>query len=233
MNHALGFKDGSRDEFLDIMSNKLAHLGSKEDIDQEGKVKHAAEVLIRKNKSIFANISSPKMIASNGHAVVESLNELIDMLVASGVDIQYLEAPSSNKLAILKHYKETDSELPRDDNCMTKSTAASKLTAKLRNHVCEEAIEEGYIRADDAVDKTVYGYVSRWSDGFKRAGLKKKRKGVWVKTIDVPNPNGKSTDPQYTFLVALGMSLLDHTNVVNYILEQIVQLYKRNFATAV
>mmetsp|Transcript_15398 Transcript_15398/g.35239 ORF Transcript_15398/g.35239 Transcript_15398/m.35239 type:complete len:1134 (-) Transcript_15398:15-3416(-) len=198
--------------------------------DYEARTKRALEVLVKKKMSMLSNFPSPRLIIKDNHAMVESLDELMNMITMSEIPVQYMEAPTEYEEAVLDEYRREhglNATPPKQTDCNLSSVAASDLLKELKESVRSEAELNSPGSGEEAVRNTAYWSINAWSDGFERAGLKKKKKGCWMITIDFINPDGNSTSNQHTHVVALGRSSASHTTALNHILSQIVNLRKR------
>ncbi|EJK61504.1 hypothetical protein THAOC_17997 [Thalassiosira oceanica] len=225
-----------QEDVADLVCNEIESMtgGGTEafggDDDDEARTKRALEVLVKKKMSMLSNFPSPSLIIKDNHAMVESLDELMNMIIMSGIPVQYMETPTEYEAALQDEYRREhgpNASLPNQADCNLSSIAASDLLEELKDSVRSEAESDCLGSGEDVVRNTAYWSINAWSDGFERAGLKKKKKGCWMITIDFINPDGNSTSNQHTHVVALGRSNASHTAAVNHVLGQIVDLRKR------
>lgn len=71
-------------------------------------------------------------------------------------------------------------------------------------------------------EKTLYGVIVLWSDGFVTSWVKQLDNSCWMVTLTICSPDGVKTTN--TYIIALGFSKYDHTCVVSSIMEEVEQL---------
>ena len=71
-------------------------------------------------------------------------------------------------------------------------------------------------------EKTLYGVIVLWSDGFVTSWVKQLDNSCWMVTVTICSPDGVKTTN--TYIIALGFSKYDHTCVVSSIMEEVEQL---------
>ena len=65
-----------------------------------------------------------------------------------------------------------------------------------------------------------------WSDAFLRCFIKQKENSVWIIMVTVCLPENKKSSGLYTYDLVMGKSSEDHTEVIEFYLEQILELKK-------
>jgi len=79
------------------------------------------------------------------------------------------------------------------------------------------------------VNKTVFGLIVPWSDGFVSNWVRQKDNNVWIKTVTIcPPANGKKGNKHSsdTHVVVIGLSKHSHSKVMSATLDEIVELEK-------
>ena len=141
--------------------------------------------------AIFANLPFvPVTVLPGGHAVL-SLDTTIDNMMAFGVDILMMQ----------------------DENGFVDYTGmhGSKIAAKMLHQLRLES---------DDPNNTAFGFFTCWSDGFLTSYVCQKDNSVWILTISFLDPKGSATSQFHTICLAIGHSKDDHTEVIDYYLEE-------------
>ena len=78
----------------------------------------------------------------------------------------------------------------------------------------------------DAVEKTNIGFVYFWSDSFLRCFVKQRDNSVWIFTVTICPPHEEKSSGKYTFVLAMGRSSEDHTEVIDHFHNEVRGLMK-------
>ncbi len=141
--------------------------------------------------AIFANLPYvPVTLLPGGHAVI-SLDRQIDNMMAFGVDILMMQ----------------DENGVVDKTGIHGTQIASKMLDQLRSE------------SDDPFN-TAFGFFTCWSDGFLTSYVCQKDNSVWILTITFLDPKGSATSQFHTICLAMGHSKADHTEVIDYYLDE-------------
>ena len=132
----------------------------------------------------------PVTVLPGGHAVV-SLDSTIDNMMAFGVDILMMQDENGSV----------------DETGIHGTKIAAKTLHQLR------------LESDDP-NNTAFGFFTCWSDGFLTSYVCQKDNCVWILTISFIDPKGSSTSQFHTICLAIGHSKADHTEVIDYYLEE-------------
>lgn len=81
-------------------------------------------------------------------------------------------------------------------------------------------------RTREQIRRMQLGWITLWSDSFLNSFIKQKDNSVWLLTATVSPPYDQTNSGNYTFVLAMGKSSLDHTEVINYYLSEIKEMEK-------
>ena len=123
----------------------------------------------------------------DGNHVTLSIDSLIDHLMAHGVPLSYMQ----------------DEKGKRNRNGINGSAAADALLEKLRDIVEAEGGNP---------DKTAFGYLVLWTDGFTTSWVKQKENSCWCMTVTVAPPNDNDRSAFHTHCIALGSRVVITTS---------------------
>ena len=79
-------------------------------------------------------------------------------------------------------------------------------------------------RKDEKIRRMQLGWITIWSDSFLNSFIKQKDNSVWLLTATVCPPYDQTNSDKYKFVLAMGKSSLDHSEVINYYLSEIERL---------
>ena len=96
----------------------------------------------------------------------------------------------------------------------------------------KDLVDEVNKRMEEAdVDKkmrkqTKIGWLIFWSDSFLNSFIKQKDNSVWMLTVTICPPENMKTSGRYTYILAIGKSDADHSEVIDHYLEEADKLMK-------
>lgn len=108
----------------------------------------------------------------------------------------------------------------RNRNGIYGTPAAARTLDRLKSRVLENGGD---------VNKTVFGLIVPWSDGFVSNWVRQKDNNVWIKTVTIcPPANGKKGNKNSTdsHVVVMGLSKHSHSNVVSATVDEIAMIEK-------
>ena len=137
------------------------------------------------------------------HAMI-SIDECIDHMMAHG--------GKNAKLAFMQNH------LGKVDKTgVNGCPAAQRLLEKLRKIVEDNGGDP---------DKTAFGYVILWSDGFVNSWVKQKNNSVWVMTVTICPPEGSDRSKLHTHCIAMGPGHADHDSVIEHFFKEMQEIRK-------
>ena len=80
--------------------------------------------------------------------------------------------------------------------------------------------------AERAMKQTKIGYLLFWSDSFLNSFIKQKDNSVWVLTVTICPPEDMKSSGRYTYVLAIGKSDANHSEVINHYMHQAEELMK-------
>jgi hypothetical protein len=192
--HLLSCTSGQQDTFVTILSDILSRMTWKVDCPTMRLPRSIGEVytycLYGKN-AIFHNLpSAPVTVLPGGHALI-SLDAVIDNMMALGVEMLMMQDENGNV----------------DETGMHGTKIANKMLDQLRDE------------SDDPTN-TAFGFFTCWSDGFLTSYVCQKDNSVWILTASFIDPKGSASSQFHTICLAIGHSKADHTEVIDYYLNE-------------
>ena len=76
-------------------------------------------------------------------------------------------------------------------------------------------------RDNDEIRRMQLGWITIWSDSFLNSFIKQKDNSVWLLTATVCPPYDQTNSDKFKFVLAMGKSSLDHSEVINHYLSEI------------
>lgn len=147
--------------------------------------------------AVYQQIPCENIQLIGNHHVHMKLNELVDTEMAFGTPLGLIRG-----------------DVKRCDRAgIFKTPAFDALLDKLKYKV--------RLNGGDP-EKTLYGVIVLWSDGFKTSWVKQQDNSCWMVTVTFCSPDGVKTTN--TYIIALGFSKYDHTCVVSSIMDEVEQL---------
>ena len=116
---------------------------------------------------------------------------MIDNMMALGVEMLMMQDENGNV----------------DDTGMH----GTKIATKMLDQLCCES--------DDPTN-TAFGFFTCWSDGFLTSYVCQKDNSVWILTVSFIDPKGSASSQFHTICLAIGHSKADHTEVIDYFLNE-------------
>mmetsp|Transcript_24279 Transcript_24279/g.52903 ORF Transcript_24279/g.52903 Transcript_24279/m.52903 type:complete len:469 (+) Transcript_24279:2812-4218(+) len=150
--------------------------------------------------SIARNLPQPIPEEYHGHAYI-SLRQRIELFYAQG---------------LLTDHISLGTPLPNGGTNQTSPIMSYSQTIDAQNLKADAERRLG----DDA-DGVILLYLHLWSDDFEGSRLKNNQQSVWVLTVTICPPPGKSSSTDYTFAVALGRKGQDHNPVMRRFYEEL------------
>ena len=151
--------------------------------------------------SIMKNFPVPTVFDINNHACV-SLVEVIRLMAGHGATFNFAYDGNGNR--------------------NREGLNGTKATDDLLEEV-EEAMKAANVD-EETRKRTKVGWILMWSDGFLRCFVKQGDNAVWIITVTVCPPEHKSSSGMYTHTLAMGKGTEDHTEVIEYYLDEINRL---------
>jgi hypothetical protein len=74
---------------------------------------------------------------------------------------------------------------------------------------------------NDEIRRMQLGWITIWSDSFLNSFIKQKDNSMWLLTATVCRPYDQTNSDKYKFVLAMGKSSLDYSEVINYYLSEI------------
>ena len=152
--------------------------------------------------SIMKNFPVPKVFDIQNHACV-SLLEVVRLMAGHGAEFNFA-------------YDGTSGE--RNYEGLNGTRAAYDLVKEL-----DDAMRAANLDVETR-KRTSIGWILMWSDAFLRCFVKQGENSVWIITMTVCPPEKKASSGMYTHVLAMGKGTEDHTDVINYYLEEVQQL---------
>ena len=159
-------------------------------------LKSANELCVEGNHSIFSLIPYPPTSIIDGHACVD-LDGLLDHVLAMGYDLSFIQ----------------DHNGVVDDTGFNGTTAMKDLFHTMKVNLSH----------DLPVDKTAFGHLMFWSDGFDPFNSRRGT-SIWMMIVRVCPPTELLTSECYNICIAFGCSSLNHESVVSYQLDQLEKI---------
>jgi hypothetical protein len=78
----------------------------------------------------------------------------------------------------------------------------------------------------EQIGRMQLGLITLWSDSYLQCFIKQKDNSVWLLTATVCAPYDQTNTGKYTYVLAMGKSSLDHSEVINYYLSEIKEMGK-------
>ena len=153
--------------------------------------------------SVIANFPAPRVYEVAKHACV-SLKEVFLIYAGHGAAFNF-----------------------RRQGCGTENREGLNGTQAM-----DELVEEVEQRMKDAgVDEkkrkqTKIGWMIFWSDSFLNSFIKQKDNSVWILTVTICPPENMKSSGRYTYILAIGKSDADHSEVIDHFLEEADKLMK-------
>ena len=153
--------------------------------------------------SVIANFPAPRVYEVAKHACV-SLKEVFLIYAGHGAAFNF-----------------------RRQGCGTENREGLNGTQAM-----DELVEEVEQRMKDAgVDEkkrkqTKIGWMIFWSDSFLNSFIKQKDNSVWVLIVTICPPENMKSSGRYTYILAIGKSDADHSEVIDHFLEEADKLMK-------
>ena len=192
--HLLSCTSGQQDIFVAILKGILSRMtfnGDHPTIRLPITTRDVYAYCLYGKNAIFSNLPFvPVTVLPGGHAVL-SLDSTIDNMMAFGVDILMMQDENGSV----------------DETGIHGTKIAAKTLHQLR------------LESDDP-NNTAFGFFTCWSDGFLTSYVCQKDNSVWILTISFIDPKGSSTSQFHTICLAIGHSKADHTEVIDYYLEE-------------
>ena len=158
-------------------------------------------MIIGSNKSLWKQLPCKKVYIVDDHHVSITLDGVIDHMMAHGVPISFMQDEQG------KRYRQG----------INGSNAIDALLEKLRKIVKENGHDP---------DKTAFGYLIFWSDGFMTSFVKQKDNSCWCMTVTVAPPKDNQRSIFHTHCIALGTKDGDHNKVIVEKLEELEMIRK-------
>ena len=205
--HLMSCTSGQQDTFISILRGILSQITFNTNLTNflpTNSHEVYAYCLHGKN-SILGNLPcTPVKVLNGGHAVI-SLDSVIDNMFALGVDVHMMQ----------------------DENGVVDRTGihGTKVAAKMLHQLRLES---------DDPNNTAFGFFTCWSDGFLTSYVCQKDNSVWILTVTFLDPKGSATSQFHTIIcLAMGHSMADHSEVINYFLEEfkIVRQCKKRYSS--
>ena len=192
--HLLSCTSGQQDTFVTILSDILSRMTWKVDCPTMRLPRSIGDVytycLYGKN-AIFHNLPfAPVIVLPGGHALI-SLDAMIDNMMALGIEMLMMQDENGNV----------------DETGMHGTKIANKMLDQLRDE------------SDDPTN-TAFGFFTCWSDGFLTSYVCQKDNSVWILTASFIDPKGSASSQFHTICLAIGPSKADHTEVIDYYLNE-------------
>ena len=161
-------------------------------------IQDANRLCLRNSNSCYANIPYEEPFELEGHACIRATDKL-STIFAKGT-----------KLALLQ-----DHNGKRNFDGFNGTPAAQELLINQRANL-----------TSGDPDKTCFGYVMLWSDGYEQNHSRKRDGSMWLFLMRVCAPEGHSTSSDHIFCLAFGPSTLDHDPVIEHFLKEFKDMEK-------
>ncbi len=95
---------------------------------------------------------------------------------------------------------------------------------KLCRNTVKTMLANGF--TSEEAKRTNLGYITLWSDSFLKSFIKQKDNSVWLLTATISPPSHAASAGIYTYVLAMGKSSNDHTEVIKYYLGEIREMQR-------
>ena len=158
-------------------------------------------MIIGGKNSFWNKLPCEKVYIVDEHHVAITLDDVIDHMMAHGIPLSFMQ----------------DEHGQRHRTGINGSNAADVFLEKLRKIVEENGHDP---------DKTAFGYLIFWSDGFLTSFVKKKDNSCWCMTVTVAPPLDNQRSIFHTHCISLGTKNGDHDVVILEKLEELEMIRK-------
>ncbi len=192
LHHLMSNSIEQQNDFFDVIRELSEMSGSIDtgDVRVPFNQEQARRILLEGRNGVLNNLPYIKVEDVGGHAVI-SIIELFKQLCAMGVPMKWTE---------------TD-ERVRDRSGINGTRAMDEMIEDLKK-----------LRESDL--KTFIAWFETWTDGFITSYVCQHRNNAWIMTITFPDPTGSQTLQFHTHCVAVGHGCLDHTPVIDWLLQE-------------
>ena len=164
-------------------------------------IQDANDMILRNKFSMKSQLPCPRLTRVDGIHAKFSICDTISIMMGQGIRPCFMQDESGNV----------------DLSGINGTPAARVLLAKLRAQVRA---------AGGNPDKTAFGWLTVWSDGFQTSFIKQKKNSAWIMVLTVSSPRRDGRSVFHSYVIAMGPAKQDHSHVVNAALDEIAELGK-------